>query len=79
MTHQKWEYLSVRFTFKGLGATKEFMDLAVDGDKLKVSDRQVVNTLPELLEYAGDDGWELVCHTVETYHYMQFKRPKLKN
>jgi hypothetical protein len=78
MKHQKWEYLSVRCQFKGLGATKEFYALAVDGDKLKVADNRVVNSLPELLEYAGEDGWELVCHAVETYHYMQFKRPRLE-
>jgi len=76
MTDQKWEYLSVRFTFKGFGATKEFHELSVDGDKLKVNDRKIVNSLPELLEFAGDDGWELTTHTGETYHYMTFKRPK---
>ena len=78
MTHQKWEYMSVRFQFKGLGATKEFQYLSVDGDKLKVNDSRIVDTLPELLEYAGNDGWELVTHTGETYHYMTFKRPKLE-
>jgi len=77
MTHQKWEYMTVRFQFKGVGATKEFMVLAVDGDKLKVADNRIVSSLPELLEFAGDDGWELTTHTGETYHYMTFKRPKL--
>ena len=74
----KWEYLSVRFQFKGMGVTKEFMNLAVDGSRLNPVNRDVVNTLPELLSFAGDDGWELVTHVVmsDSYHLMHFKRPK---
>lgn len=75
---QTWEYLSVRFQFKGLGVTKEFMNLAVDGAKLNPIENDVVNTLPELLVLAGDDGWELTTHIVmsDAYHLMHFKRPK---
>ncbi len=75
---QTWEYLSVRFQFKGLGVTKEFMNLAVDGAKLNPIEKDVVNNLPELLVLAGDDGWELTTHIVmsDAYHLMHFKRPK---
>ncbi len=75
---QTWEYLSVRFQFKGLGVTKEFMNLAVDGAKLNPIEKDVVNTLPELLAVVGNDGWELTTHIVmsDAYHLMHFKRPK---
>ena len=46
---------------------------------------QGAETLPEFLKLAGEDGWEMVSHTINqdmqangvTWHYMQFKRPKV--
>ena len=83
-----WEYLSVRFDFRGRGITQEFRLLDVNGERLTgwISEsRQGAQTLPEFLKLAGEDGWEMVGHTVNqdmqangvTWHYMQFKRPKL--
>lgn len=81
-----WEYLSVRFNFKGRGVTQEFNLLDSGGERLEqwASERgSAAETLPELLVLAGEDGWELATHTVhesqlsgETWHYMHFKRPK---
>lgn len=46
---------------------------------------QGAKTLPEFLKLAGEDGWEMVSHTINqdmqangvTWHYLQFKRPKV--
>lgn len=82
-----WEYLSIRFDFKGRGITQEFNLFDVNGQRLTgwtSENQQAAKTLPEFLELAGKDGWEMVSHTVNqdmqangvTWHYMQFKRPK---
>ena len=83
----KWDYLAVRFGFKGLGVTQELSSLDVNGERLdnvwKGERGQLAETLPELLSLAGEEGWELVTHTVHTSqssgmpeHYLTFKRPK---
>ena len=78
----RWEYLSIRFDFEGRGITQEFNLLDRDGERLKgwTDERgQVAETLPELLELLGNDGWELATHVIhsdEDLHYMHFKRPK---
>jgi len=71
-----WEYLSVRFDYRGRGITQEFnllnvnllnVDLNVDGQRLTgwtSESRQGVKTLPEFLKLAGEDGWEMVSHPI---------------
>ena len=87
MARMKWEYLSARFDFLGRGITQEFDILDVDGERLhgkSEKDKRVAETLPEFLEVVGEDGWELVTHTISEgrpsdgleWHYMTFKRPK---
>lgn len=82
-----WEYLSIRFDYRGRGITQEFNLLDVNGQRLTgwmSENRQAAKTLPEFMKLAGEDGWELVSHTINqdmqangvTWHYMQFKRPK---
>ena len=84
---QKWQYLSIRFDYKGRGITQEFNLLDINGIRKKgwISNSGTeAKTLPEFLQLAGNDGWELVSHVVNqdnqtnnvTFHYMQFKRPK---
>ncbi len=83
---KKWQYLSVRFSFKGRGITQEFQTLDVDGERLQSYGKenpQFVNTLPEFLLAVGEDGWELAGHTAinnqssaTTEQLMMFKRPK---
>ena len=84
----KWDYLSIRCGFKGLGVTQEFSSLDHNGERLDDSvwtsqGGQLAKTLPELLSLAGEDGWELVTHAVHASqatgmpaHYLTFKRPK---
>jgi len=83
-----WEYLSVRFDYRGRGITQEFNLLDVNGQRLMgwtSESGQGAETLPEFLKLAGEDGWEMVSHTINqdmqangvTWHYMQFKRPKV--
>lgn len=83
---QKWEYLSIRFDYKGRGITQEFNLLDVNGTRVKGwqnADGKDAGTLPEFMQAAGQDGWELISHVVNqdnqtngvTFHYMQFKRP----
>lgn len=83
-----WEYLSVRFDYRGRGITQEFNLLDVNGQRLTgwtSESKQGAKTLPEFLKLAGEDGWEMVSHTINqdmqanavTWHYMQFKRPKV--
>lgn len=90
MARKKWEYLSVRFDFKGRGITQEFDVLDVDGERLhswSSKDRRVAETLNEFLDIVGDDGWDLITHTISEgrtndkleWHYMTFKRPKYKS
>ena len=57
----KWDYLSIRCSFKGLGVTQEFSSLDYNGERLDDSvwtsqGGQLAKTLPE--------------------HYLTFKRPK---
>lgn len=83
---KKWQYLSIRFTFKGRGITQEFQTLDVDGERLQAygqDNPRFVNTLPEFLDAVGDDGWELASHSAthnpnasQNEHYMLFKKPK---
>ena len=83
----KWDYLAIRFGFKGLGVTQELSSLDHNGERLGDTWTSArghdATTLPELLTLAGEDGWELVTHTVQTSqssgmseHYLTFKRPK---
>ena len=81
-----WDYMAIRFSFKGLGVTQELTSLDHNGERLDAWEDergQVAKTLPELLTFAGEDGWELVTHAVHTSqssgmpeHYLNFKRPK---
>lgn len=86
---QKWEYLSIRFDYKGRGITQEFNLLDVNGVRKKgwvssVFTGKEGNNLPDFLKLVGEEGWELISHVVNqdnqfnnvTLHYMQFKRPK---
>ncbi len=79
--------MSLRFDYRGRGITQEFNLLDVNGQRLagwSGESGQGAKTLPEFLKLAGDEGWEMVSHTVNqdmqangvTWHYMQFKRPK---
>lgn len=83
----KWEYLSVRFDFKGRGITQEFNLLDINGERVKGwagSKGGFATTLPDFFKTAGEDGWELVSHVVNqdnqnnlvTLHYLTFKRAK---
>ena len=83
----KWNYLALRFGFKGLGVTQELSSLDHNGERLGdtwTSERgHVATTLPELLTLAGEEEWELVTHAVQissssgmSEHYLTFKRPQ---
>jgi len=84
----QWEYKHIRFDYVGRGITQEFNILDIDGERLKGwfsgKNNRKVTTLPELLTFFGEDGWDLVSHVVNqdgrsdavTFHYMTFKRPK---
>ena len=74
---QKWEYLNVRYDFLGRGITQEFQKLNINGKKVDAFQ----NTLLELLNELGEEGWELICHSalddanLVTWHYLFLKRP----
>jgi hypothetical protein len=83
---KKYEYLSIRYDYKGRGITQEFNLLDINGER-KVSwndDKadNIPNNLPQFLNMVGSQGWELVSHVVNqdnrtngvTLHYMHFKR-----
>jgi hypothetical protein len=76
----KWEYMSVRFNYVGMGIKQEFDSLDVNGERLtpvENNENTAIKTLPAFLNYIGEQGWELVNHTTESgWHYMHFKRPK---
>ena len=82
VTGVQWDYLSIRFTYKGRGITKEFALLDVDGERVSgysEKDEEAPSSLPELLALVGADGWELATHAFsETsgMHHMHFKRPR---
>jgi hypothetical protein len=81
---KKFEYKNIRFDFKGRGITQEINLLDIDGKRVKgwANNGDKIPTLPELLNEVGQDGWELVSHTVNqdnqanavTFHYLYFKR-----
>jgi len=81
---RKFEYKNIRFDFKGRGITQEINILDIDGQRVRgwFGKTQEVPTLPELLNLAGSEGWELVSHSVNqdnvangvTFHYLYFKR-----
>ncbi|MFE1744090.1 hypothetical protein [Coleofasciculus sp. H7-2] len=81
---KKFEYKNIRFDFKGRGITQEINLLDIDGKRVKgwLANTEEVPTLPNLLNAAGVDGWELVSHSVNqdnqanavTFHYLYFKR-----
>jgi hypothetical protein len=81
---RKFEYKNIRFDFKGRGISQEINLLDIDGNRVKgwYINTQDVPTLPQLLNAAGTDGWELVSHSVNqdnqnngvTFHYLYFKR-----
>jgi hypothetical protein len=79
---QKWEYLSVRFNYKGRGITQEFNELDINGKNVisgGSAEADTAKMLPDFLSGLGEAGWELVNHTVEAeigWHYMHFKRPR---
>ena len=61
-----WEYLSIRFDYRGRGIT-QFNLMDVNGQCLTgwmSGSGQAAKTLPEFMELAGEDGWELVSHTI---------------
>ena len=83
---KEWEYLSMRFDYKGRGITQEFNLFDVNGQRLTGwtgEKAQTAKTLSEFLVLVGEEGWELVSHVVNqdvqangvTWHYMHFKRP----
>lgn len=62
-----WEYLSARFDYRGRGVTEEFNLLAVNGQRLTgwtSESKQGAKTLPDFPKSAGEDGWEMVSHTI---------------
>lgn len=77
----KWDYLSIRFSYKGLGIKQEFSILDVDGERVLSRSEQAEEaprTLKDLLKWVGEDGWELATHTIAEssgVQYMTFKRP----
>lgn len=85
----RWEYLHIRFDYKGRGITQEFNLLDINGKReINRFNRDALNkplpaTLPELLQDLGEQEWEMVSHVVNqdnknnnvTFHYMNFKRP----
>ena len=81
MATTAWEYLSLRFNYKGLGIKKEFALLDVNGERVanwRGKDEEAPQSLPELLSLVGVDGWELTTHTISEnsgMHHMHFKRP----
>ncbi len=81
----KWEYLSIRFDYKGRGITQEFNLFDMDGQRLTgwtSEGGNTAKTLPQFLALVGEEGWELASHVVNqdmqansvTWHYMHFKR-----
>ena len=84
MKHKKLEYKNIRFDFKGRGITQEINLLDIDGKRVKgwFENASNVPSLPEILNAAGADGWDLVSHSVNqdmknngvTFHYLYFKR-----
>ena len=78
----QWEYLSVKFNYKGLGIKEEFTLLDIDGERVSgywSHDEEAPENLPKLLDLLGADGWELVTHafsSVSGMQHMHFKRPR---
>ena len=82
---QRWEYKHIRLDYKGRGITQEINILDVDGQRIRGwGASKEVPTLPEMLAKLGEDGWEMVSHSINqdnaangaTFHYYNFKRPK---
>ena len=79
----QWDYLSIRFSYKGLGIKQEFSILDVDGERVlsrSEQDEEAPRKLKDLLKWVGEDGWELVTHTIAEssgMQYMTFKRPQV--
>lgn len=85
---KKYEYLSIRFDYKGRGITQEFNLLDINGERKvgwndgKDKEGQLPNNLPDFLTMAGSQGWEMITHVVNqdnrangvTLHYIHFKR-----
>ena len=89
MSITKWEYKSIRFDYLGRGITQEFNILDIDGERMKgwfSLHGEKMSNLPDMLNVMGQNGWELITHSVNqfaghnvdssvTWHYMTFKRP----
>jgi len=79
----QWDYLAIRFNYKGLGIKQEFALLDVDGERVLSrtgQEEEAPGTLKDLLKLVGEDGWELVTHTIAEssgMQYMNFKRPRV--
>lgn len=85
---KKYEYLSIRYDFKGRGKTQEFNLLDVNGERKigwndnKDKTGKFPNNLPDFLNMLGSQGWEAITFAVNqdnksngvTFHYMNFKR-----
>mgnify|MGYP001790948429 CR=1 FL=1 len=85
---KKYEYLSIRYDYKGRGITQEFNLLDVNGERKigwnddKDKAGKLPNNLPDFLAVVGSQGWEMITHVVNqdnksngvTLHYMHFKR-----
>ncbi len=80
-----WEYLWVRFNYRGRGVTQEFNLLGVNGQRLTgwtSESKQEIKTLPELLRLSDEDGWEMMSRTINqdmqvngvAWRYVQLKR-----
>jgi hypothetical protein len=84
---QRWEYKQIRLDYKGRGITQEINILDIDGQRIRGwgAASTEVPTLPEMISNLGDDGWEMISHVVNqdnsangvTFHYYNFKRPKI--
>jgi len=80
---KKFEYKHIRLDYKGRGITQEINLLDIDGQRIRDWGESIdVPTLPEMFEALGQDGWEIITHTVNqdnspngvTFHYYNLKR-----
>jgi len=79
----QWEYLYIRYSSAGSGDKNEMDFAMINGVSYKgfvMFEALSIRTVADLLNAAGDAGWELVNHTPlegSKFHFLVMKRKKM--
>ena len=78
----QWEYLYIRYASAGSGDKNEMSLAMINGDSYRdfvLAEALGVRTVADLLNAAGEAGWELVNHSPipsSQFHFLAMKRKK---